>query len=596
MKLFAELQRRKVFKAGAAWLVGGWVLIQVAATIAPQLQMPTWVPTLVTVLVGLGFPVALVLAWLFDITPSGVHRDAQDVARSRHEAPAPPQCAPGNMATAASEAAATANPVETPAIPHKSVAVLPFADLSAAHDHEYFSDGITEEILNALVKLKDLKVAGRTSSFSFKGKSAVLRDIGRTLNVAHVLEGSVRKHGDKVRITAQLVQVEDGYHLWSESYDGELADVFDLQERIARAIVRELDVILHGDAALRLVPVATRDPEAYALYLQASAVFARRDGARFPDAIADLRQALARDPSFARAHARLASIHALEPIYAPDFADTAPDAVRREAALASDLDPRLAEPHAAIALSCLQQHRLVDGRLAIDRALALDPDDVTAEFWNGTLLISSGYVTAGCARIDHVLALDPLYPNGLLWRGTQYWYAGDAKRAEVLLQRAAQAGLAHAGLGLHFICAARGAIGEAITQLTDGLRVLGGGLADDFASILARGVYGDAAARVVAIARVDAYIQKQPRRLSSSIPYALLLMGEPARAFTLCTQYRTNNDAQYFHFLWSPALREARALPEFRTFVHAMGMTDLWDRYGPPDGARRDAAGNYAFA
>ena len=600
MNLFAELQRRNVFKVGAAWLVGGWVLIQVAATVAPQLKLPDWLPTLVTVLVGAGFPVALVLAWFFDITPSGVHRDAQDVGRAQHEAPAHAKVAPTTPSNppilATQPTSPAAGNAATPSIPNKSVAVLPFADLSPSHDQEYFSDGIAEEILNALVKLKDLKVAGRTSSFSFKGRSADLRDIGRTLSVAHVLEGSVRKHGDKVRITAQLIQAADGYHLWSDSYDGELADVFDLQERIARAIVHELDVILHGDDGQRLVPVATRDPEAYALYLQASVIFARRDGARFPEAIGDLRQALVRDPTFARAHARLASIHALEPIYTPESADTAPDSVRREAALASKLDPRLAEPHAAIALSCVQQHRFLDSRQAMERALALDPDDVTAGFWEGSIRINSGYVGAGCALLDHVLTLDPLYPNALLWRGTQYWYAGDVARAEVLLQRAAQAGLSHANLGLHLLSAARGRSEEAIAQLTDGLRVLGAGLPDDLPRILAHGVYGDTTARVTAIACIDAYLATQPHWLSASILYALLHMDQAARAFDLSLRHRTNNDAQYFHCLWSPALRTARALPEFHAFTRAMGMTALWDRYGPPDGCHRNADGDYVFS
>src|SRR5262249_23637650 len=159
---------------------------------------------------------------------------------------------------------------------------------------------ITEELLDALARVKGLKVAGRTSSFHFKGKNEDLRTIGETLGVENLVEGSVRKQGNRVRITAQLIQVTDGMHRWSRTFDGDLTNVFDVQESIARAITEELKVVLQGDGTGRLVPVATSNPEAYALYLQATAIFNRRDGARFPDAIGQLEQALRLDPGYAR--------------------------------------------------------------------------------------------------------------------------------------------------------------------------------------------------------------------------------------------------------------------------------------------------------
>ncbi|MBS0456111.1 MAG: hypothetical protein JSS44_02100 [Proteobacteria bacterium] len=592
MRLIEEMQRRKVFKVGAAWLVIGWVLIQVAATVAPELKLPEWLPTMVTVLVGLGFPVALVLAWFFDITPDGVRRDPEDVAAAASHA----TTVVASTSASGSAAPAPAAPAATPiAAPRKSIAVLAFADLSPSHDQEYFSDGIAEEILNALVKLKDLKVAGRTSAFSFKGRNADLREIGRALGVAHVLEGSVRKHGQKVRITAQLIHAADGYHLWSESYDGELTDIFELQEHIARAITHELDVILHGDAAQRLVPVATRDPEAYALYLKASDIFARRDGRRFPDAIACLQQALRLDPAYARAHARLASIRAIEPVYVPDATDDAPEKVRQEALRASELDPKLAEPYAAMGLNDAQQHRFVDSRQAMDHALALDPNDITAVFWAASILINTGYTARGLAMLDRALEIDPLYPNALLWRGTQFAFVADLDRAEPMLRRAAEVGLAHAPLGMHLVAAARGQTDEAIAQLTEGLRVLGAGLPDGAPAILARGVYGAVRDRQPALDLIDRFFASQPRWMPSSIMYALFQMGDMTRVLALGRDFRTTNDAQYFHMIWSPAMRAARATPAFRDFTRAVGMTALWDRYGPPDGAHRTAAGEYVF-
>ena len=585
MSLFDELQRRKVFKVGAAWLIGGWVLIQVAATITPQLKLPEWMPTLVTVLVGLGFPVALLLAWFFDITPQGIRRDAMDAVAASAHANAQPALSAANL------------DVATATVSKKSIAVLAFADLSPAHDQEYFSDGIAEEILNALSKVRDLKVAGRTSSFHYKGSHEDLRSIGKALGVAHVLEGSVRKQGERVRITAQLIQADDGFHLWSETYDGELSDVFELQERIARAITEELKVILHGEQQQRLVAVATRNTEAYALYLQASGIFNRREGTRFPEAIAQLEQALALDPQFARARSRLAAIHALEPIYAPDRTEASLSAVEREATLAIGLDPTLAEPHAALAMMHGQRARTIASHEAMERALSLDPDDLTANLWAGVLANSDGYTAKSCAYFDHVLEIDPLLPNALLWRGMEYLNAGDTERGETLCRRAADVGLKHAGVGLHLVSAAHGRIGDARGQLAEGLgAVIGGGADPAMPDLVAAAVYGDERARAEVLALIDRALDAmRDGRLLVFIPYSLLLLREYRRVLLLFERERVNNSPLFYFLLWSPDARAARALPEFAMFARKNGFIELWDRYGPPDCGRRVAPGLYAF-
>ena len=219
MSLLAELKRRKVFKVGAAYLVVGWLLIQVAATVGPQLNLPEWAPRLITFVILLGFPIALVMAWVFDVTPEGIKLDASVSGSKRVFAAAAVIAAivlgwywhgvresPKPVAVAAPPAAAIGVAAQ------KSIAVLAFTDLSPKHDQDYFSDGIAEELLNALAQVKDLKVAGRTSSFYYKGRNEDLRTIGKALGVANVLEGSVRTQGDKVRITAQLSRSEDGFH------------------------------------------------------------------------------------------------------------------------------------------------------------------------------------------------------------------------------------------------------------------------------------------------------------------------------------------------------------------------------------------------
>jgi TolB-like protein/class 3 adenylate cyclase/Tfp pilus assembly protein PilF len=477
------------------------------------------------------------------------------------------------------------------AVVGKSIAVLPFADLSPSHDQEYFADGMAEELLNALAKIKDLKVAGRTSSFSYKGRNEDLRTIGKALAVAHVLEGSVRKQGDKVRITAQLIQAEDGYHLWSETYDGDLSDVFELQERIARAITEQLKVVLQGEQQQRLVPIATSNPEAYALYLEASGIFNRRDGRRWPDAIAQLEKAIELDPQFARAHARLATVAAIAPLYTKLASDLA--LVEEHAKRASELEPGLAEPHAALAQSLARRRQFVAAYSEFEQALALEPDDITASFWFGIELVQAGYSRRGYELLDHVLALDPKLPNALFWRGMGYLYGGDAAGGERLLQRAAEAKLAFVGVGLSGVEAVHGRREEAAAQLAAGYRAIQFEVTDESVLILARGVYGDAAARAAALSWVDRYLASKPEPFSGVVVQALLRMEQPELALSLAADRPTSNDAGFFGILWGSIGRSARRLPEFPEFARKAGFAALWDRYGAPDLCRRRAPGDY---
>ncbi|MCU1279564.1 MAG: hypothetical protein JWM53_3110 [bacterium] len=599
MDQFIErLKQRKLVQWALAYLAGAFALIQVLDIVGQRFAWPEQVVRVVIITLAVGFFIALVLAWYHGERGSQRVTGTELVILTLLLAiggavllwfgQSPHKTDSTILAKAGQKSANDAGQ-----IPAKSIAVLPFTDLSPTHDQEYFSDGMAEEILNALAKVKNLKVAGRTSSFSFKGKNEDLRNIGKALAVANVLEGSVRKQGNKVRITAQLIQAEDGYHLWSESYDGDLSDVFELQERIARAIADQLKAVLHGEQQQRLVPVATNNAEAYALYLQATGIFNRREGPRLPEAIAELEQALTLDPRFARAHSRLAAIHSLEPIYVPSSVDTALAAAEHEAALAIELDPTLAEPHAVLAMAYGQRGRYSDSRAAIERALAIDPDDVTANFWGGVDFINTGYTKKGCAQLDHVLSIDPLMPNALLWRGIQYANAGDLNRAEVLVRRAADVGLLHAGIGLHFILAARGQRTDAAKQLASGLRVLGAGLSADAADVMAAGIYGDASAHARALAVIDSYLSTKPAHVAGTIPYSLLLLGENRRALALMSQKASSNDSLYFHILWSPSGRIIRALPEFAGFIKKSGLVELWDKYGAPDVCHRRAPGIY---
>jgi TolB-like protein/Flp pilus assembly protein TadD len=403
VSLFTELTRRNVFKVGAAYLLVAWVLIQVAATVAPQLDFPAWVPRLITFVLLLGFPVALVLAWIFDRTPEGVRVDA---------APA------GNKWMFAIAAVLVAGVIgwywkgessrESDAADARTIAVLPFVNMSGDPDNEYFSDGISEEILNVLAGTPELWVAARTSSFAFKGQQKEIPDIARELNVRMVLEGSVRKQDDRVRITAQLVDAQKGFHVWSQTYDRELKDVFAIQDEIARAIGAELKVKIVGAGDQAPSSQGTENLEAYDLYLRGLALWQQRSEDALWQAIELFERAATADPEFAQAYAGQALVYAVLGDYslrvpieesnvrARDFA---------ERALA--LDPTLPEPYAAMGYVANTERRRTSAQALLRRAIALRPSFATAHQWLGESVMAAGDFTGGLASLERATALDP---------------------------------------------------------------------------------------------------------------------------------------------------------------------------------------------
>jgi len=278
VSFFGELKRRNVFRVGIAYAITAWVLLQIVDVITPLLELPEWAPKLIFVILAIGFFPALIFAWAFELTPEGLKRE-KEVDRSEsitdQTGKRLNRMIIGVLGVAVvlllvDRFVGSGSPVapEVVATGSKSIAVLPFVNMSSDNEQEYFSDGITEEILNSLAAVKELKVAGRTSSFAFKGQNDDLRKIGDTLGVDHILEGSVRKAGATVRITAQLIQVDDGFHMWSDTYDRELTDVFAIQEEIATEILKQLRATLL-DEELQAFEMQRTDPEVYDLYLLA---------------------------------------------------------------------------------------------------------------------------------------------------------------------------------------------------------------------------------------------------------------------------------------------------------------------------------------
>jgi TolB-like protein len=297
--MWGELRRRNVFKVAVAYAIVAWLLIEMTATVFPALKLPDWTVTFVTALILISFPVILIGAWAFEVTPDGMKRTREvplehsithitgrkfDFAIIGLLAIAVVFLVMDNYVLVGEPAPVVAEQTERVSQPvAKSIAVLPFLNISDDSDH--FADGLSEELMILLAKIPNLKVAGRTSSFAFKGQNPDFREIGAALNVEHVLEGSIRRSGERLRVTAQLIKVEDGFHIWSETYDREMADIFDIQDDVASAIT--------GELKLRLAPPANRPTEsidAYAIYLEALAML-RQNTASTSDIVAYLDRA-----------------------------------------------------------------------------------------------------------------------------------------------------------------------------------------------------------------------------------------------------------------------------------------------------------------
>ena len=341
-RIFAEMKRRRVTRVIVLYAIAGWIVIEVSSTVLPNLNLPDWSVTLVTVLVVLGFVLAIMLAWAFDIGPGGIHRTPEQALADADTEAIPPGPQP--------DAAEKPVPAPTDAIDLKSIAVLPFVNMSGDAENEYFSDGISEEILNLLVKLPKLRVASRTSSFAFKGKDFDIPEVARRLNVGTVLEGSVRRAGDRVRITGQLIETSTDSHLWSETYDREMKDVFAIQDDIAQSIVTALQMTLTPKDRRALQYVATSNPEAYDYYLKGRKFLYAMSSRNFAHAIQMYNRAIELDPNYAIAYAGIADTYSQMFRFSdatPENAEKALEASHQ----AVELDPDSAEAHASRGLS-----------------------------------------------------------------------------------------------------------------------------------------------------------------------------------------------------------------------------------------------------
>ncbi len=440
---YSELKRRNVVRVGIAYAVAGGLIIEVLDTIAPRLGMADWVPTIIIITVLIGLPIALFFSWSYEITPQGLkktHEVDADASLTHSTGRRLDFAIIGMLVLALGyfvwDKFGAEPALETGEVTAKvSIAVLPFTDMSAAQDQEYFGDGIAEEIINRLVSIDALKVTSRTSAFSFKKSNLSIPEIAAVLGARYVVEGSVRSAGNQLRVTAQLIEVASDTHLWSETYDRQMDDIFAVQDDISASIATALEVRLVGGATTER---PTENIEAYRLYLQGHHLFLLRGAANTEKAKEYFTEAVALDPEFAEAWAYLAISTAILPAYNTEY------------------DPETA---------------MVRAGEAVDRALAIDPDLAQAWVTQGYILLHNFDWAKARAALERAVELNPHNDTGWLYLSLSYLYTGFPADALAMAERAVeitpQSGINYGALGRTHLAqgnldAARKAIEQAI--------------------------------------------------------------------------------------------------------------------------------------
>jgi TolB-like protein/Tfp pilus assembly protein PilF len=450
MSLISELRRRNVIRVALLYLVAGWVILQVAELLTGVLKLPDWTSRLILVLLMLGLPLALIFSWVYELTPEGLKREHRvdrnqsitattarklDVVVGVLLAGAIGMLAydrlsdrGGDSAAATGSRAAVASTTSAPQRPRSdpaSIAVLPFVNMSDDKANDYFSDGLSEELLNVLAKVQGLRVIARTSSFAFKGKSATIAEVSQALGVDHVLEGSVRKAGDRVRITAQLIRAADSSHLWSETYDRTLKDVFAIQDEISGEVVEALKVRLLGQEGSNAEVGGTTNARAYEAYLQG--LYALNKGQQEPAlraALASFDRAVAEDPGYAAAHAgRARALNQLTSNGYEPF-DSGFSRAREAAQHAVDLEPKLALAWLPLAMvSASVDFDIPKAREQFERALALEPGNAEVQSAYSTFALGLGLNDKAIEAASKAVQLDPIAPRPHNSLATAYYGA-----------------------------------------------------------------------------------------------------------------------------------------------------------------------------
>lgn len=575
---FSELKRRNVYKIAVAYIVGGWALSQGIAQVFPVFDVPNWAIRLVVLLIIIGFPIALIIAWAFEVTPEGIKRTEEaDAAGQRSRGVTwiyvvligaalsvglffVGRYTAGHAAPRQSEAATT--------VPAKSIAVLPLVNESDDPKDEYFSDGLSEELIVALAQISGLKVIGRSSSFRFKDRKEDPRTIGEKLGVSTLLDGTVRKQGDRVRIVAELVNAADGIQLWTQTFDRQLKDIFDVQKEIAGAVAKSLKVTLLGSDSGSASASATDNAEAHNAYLQGHFYLLRRNVEDFRKAISYYDEAIRLDPNYALAYAERAEAWA----FLGDFTGQRPTAYPKastDAKKAVAIAPTLAEARAALGwVLCLADWKFAEGLAELKRAKELAPANPTANDLLARIIVYLGRFDEGGRQAREAVELDPLstVTQGNLAR--VLFYAGKLDEADAAARKAAE--LQPTGAGSHrfqvLIAAQRGdgeaALREAQLEPDPGFR--------RFELAVAHYVRSDFAAADAALADLIANAGREGFAYQIAEVYAL--RGEKDKAFEWLQTALDDRDAGMLGLSADPLLRSLRDDPRYKNLVAKVGL------------------------
>ncbi|MEY2575421.1 MAG: adenylate cyclase [Verrucomicrobiota bacterium] len=581
---FSELKRRNVYKVAVAYAVAAWLLIQIATQVFPFFEIPNWAVRLVVIVLMIGFPIALVLSWAFEITPEGIKRESEinaDKSITHHTGRkivaitiVLAVIAAGLLALqlwGPKRSTIAPKQDEATVVPEKSIAVLPFENLSDDKSNSYFSDGITEEILNALAQIPNLKVAARRSAFQFKGNDLDLKKIGLVLGVGHIVEGSLQKAGDQVRINVRLVDVQKGLQVWSDKYDRKLDNVFAIEDEIAKAIATRLRVQLTGGGGQPLVADSTSNPQAHELYLRGLGLLAAR-GRGLREAGDLFQQAVQLDDSYAQAWGALAITHLLLPAYRLESYEAALPNGEAAAQRALSLDSNTASAYVAVGLANTARCRWPEADQAFHRALALAPGDAEAVNQYAQFLSVVGQLQASLREIERAQQLDPLSPiiaviHSKALAALRRDDAADSQFRSVLKTHPEFAP-AHAWAATYYIDR------KMFTDAETELRLLGElhGQSGEAKALVTRGM-ADPTQHAAALSSLETSPDNADLREDPVLhAFYLVSLGERDRALNDLELYAANQRTAFANWVWDRAFDPLRDDPRFKAVLTKLAL------------------------
>lgn len=604
MSLLSELKRRNIFKVAAAYVALGWLVVQITDVVVPALNLPETINSIVVYIGIIGFPFALFLAWAYELTPDGVKR-TKDVDEEESIRGSTGQkinyITISLLSLAVIFLLADRNWENSSNVEFSgSIAVLPFVNMSEDENNEYFSDGLSEEILNVLVKLPNLRVAARTSSFAYKGSNSNMRVIGQELGVDHLLEGSVRKQGNRVRITAQLIRSVDGFHLWSETYDRELKDIFDVQEEIANAIGNNLALEMDISEIPSLITTRTENMQAYDLYLEGKMLVSKRGVQNVRRALEVLDAATKLDPEYAPAWGMLAQAHSLA-YYSSEIETTikgmflGEEAARR----ALRIDPNSSHAHGALGDILKDKYQWQEAEEHYIKALQHDPENVEAIEQYGQLFMRTGKFSKA---LPYVTQAREMHPEG------QVYYLVEAMVRNFLGQKQESFDLLAQALE----------VGDGTSRYPAGVRFLVGLTVDDtetskhyltllmehnelenspFLNDVLLNAIGDSQALLAHLNNAYQFFEKNPELLNSenamaSTVYAGLAANSGDYELAIdFIEIEANLsiehvDHDFLGTSWIDAFKPIQNNPRYKDVRRKYGLVEYWKASGWPDFCR----------